>query len=139
MIATLSELIARVESNNDSRALRYEPNYTPDTRAFSILKTFNGSWSQSTMRICLASSWGKYQIMGDNLYLQGLEMSLQAFWGSDVEQDAAFQRFIEARGIDFTLSQVIGTDDQYRLKFARRYNGSLGYADRIMNVWRVNS
>ena len=133
MISTISQLVALVESNNSLSALRTEPAYRPDVRAFDLVRRFNPGWSRATYDAVLRCSWGAFQIMGDNLYLQGLEFPLARYWSDADLQIAAFNRYVRARKIDFTLTDL--TQDREKRKiFALRYNGSEIYADRLRAI-----
>ena len=138
MITTLSQLIALVESNNHSNAVRYEELYSPDYRAHALVRVYQSGLSDSTYRILLASSWGKYQIMGDQLYLLGLKTDIRTFWSDEAAQDDFFNRFIFARNIAYTLDQVIN-DEECRTNFAHHYNGNaIVYGARMLQVYEVN-
>jgi hypothetical protein len=59
---------------------------------------------------------------------------ISRYW-SDAEMQADyFAKFLEAKKINFTLEQILNDKDT-RERFALKYNGSLLYADRLMNVY----
>lgn len=135
---TLSQLVAQVESGNEFSAVRYEPGWKYVTaenlrrfhRAHAPLKMNN-----ETSRMLLSCSWGKYQMMGSNLYDLGFESPLVVFAASEYLQGAWFEMFLKARKIDFTLDEIL-TDKNKREFFSLKYNGDKKvYAERLLNVY----
>jgi hypothetical protein len=124
MITSLSELISQVESAGKISALRYEPAYHPDTRAYSLAKKYWPGLSLLTYDTVLGSSWGQFQIMGDNLYLLGLDRPILDFWQSHDLQVRFFNLFIQQRNINYTLDDVLH-DEGKRRDFAHHYNGNV--------------
>lgn len=135
MITTLSQLIAQVESNSRLDAVRFEPAYHPDKRAFALAQKAWPGLSYNTYEVMLACSWGEFQIMGDNLYLLGLDCSLPKFCADADMQCLYFKRFCASRNIDYTLAEIFG--DRTKLQnFAHRYNGDpIAYSTRMLNVY----
>jgi hypothetical protein len=72
--------------------------------------------------------------MGDNLYWLGLDAPISHYWADAEMQAAYFNKFLEAKKINFTLDQILN-DKPTRERFALKYNGSLLYADRLINVY----
>lgn len=107
MITTLSQLIAKSESNSTISAVRFEPAYHPDTRAFSLAQKAMPGLSYATYEMFLACSFGLYQIMGDNLYLLGLDKPLSVYWNDADMQADFFNRFCTQRRIAYSLTEVI--------------------------------
>lgn len=134
MITTLSQLVARVESSGRPGALRLEPLYKPSQAALAICARYNPGLSLATREMICRTSWGLYQVMGDNLYLQGLETSILDFWKDEGAQLGAFKRYVVRRGIDYTLDEIL-TDKKKREHFALRYNGSIKYAARLIEIY----
>lgn len=150
MIQTLNDLIAQVESGNNPWAMRFEPAFTPSTGAIAIARKMMLA-SDATLRTICATSWGKYQIMGENLYsahssshgvLTAIKLWPGEFMASVGVQDSFFSMLLTIWGINFPLADVVSEQsDVARLAFARRYNGPgnpQAYADRIMQVWAAN-
>lgn len=138
MIQTISELIAQAESNNRLSALRFEPSYHPTEYAYPKITKYHPGLSKSTYDTILASSWGKYQIMGDNLYMLGLRSTILDFWQDETLQDQYFNGFIKSREIDFTLEEILN-DKEKRDKFSHRYNGSTVYGERLVGIYRMST
>jgi len=137
---TLSRLVAEVESNNSPYAVRYESGWRYTTK--KSIDSFHRAhrpvrMSEETVRILLASSWGKYQMMGSNLYDMGYGAELVQFASTEFEQDIWFKNFLQTRGIDFTLEEIL-KDKAKRQLFARRYNGdATTYSARLLNVYET--
>lgn len=137
MITDISQLVAQAESSGRISAIRHEPAYRPDERAFKLAKIYHPGLSRTTYAMLLASSWGLYQIMGDNLFLLGLKVSLLDYWKDADMQAVFFHKYCASRNIAFTLEEILTDLDRRRL-FARKYNGSYEYAIRLMQVYEQN-
>lgn len=138
-ISTLANLIAFVESSNERSAMRHEPLYKPSIANIALLANALHC-TQDTAGIICATSWGLYQIMGDNLVSQGLR-TWPADYCADVNvQLLHFSEFCNRAGIDYSLSDVV-SDPVKRLNFATHYNGpgnAQAYADRMLAVYQAN-
>jgi len=131
----IAELIALVESNNDQYAMRYEPRYKP--HALNITDyARRHKVSLETARICLASSWGLYQIMGNNLYSYGLQISLPNYACSVAVQKHYFDTFLirnNLYNLTADYEKFISSDSDMS-HFAEVYNGPgnvLAYVKRM--------
>jgi hypothetical protein len=133
MITTLSELIARVESAGNLFAVRLEPKYNP-AQSNALKCAGVNRCTYPTAEMLCRCSWGLYQIMGDNLYSLGLDVPISRYWNDAEMQADYFAKFLEAKKINFTLDQILNDKDT-RERFALKYNGSLLYADRLINVY----
>lgn len=127
-MATLSEVIARVESGNNQYAVRFEPEvferFSRDSAKFvSILGWIQRvhSCSQSTAMAIAATSWGKYQLMGENLWPH-IEDSFWTYGAAPLLQDQTFGDFLIRRGINYSLEEIM-TDAVKRYHFISEYNG----------------
>ena len=119
----LAEAIARIESSCCDSALRFEPAYSPSPAAFDALDKIC-TWSSATKHFALASSWGRYQIMGDNLYdTCGVTLDPIAYCADRVAQDAAFYEFLKADGLETLTAAQLASSLALRVRFARSYNG----------------
>lgn len=130
MISIISELVAKVESNGIPYAMRFEPKFTVSPQAVNnCIRAYKPlQISRATAEMICLTSWGKFQIMGENLYtICGLQGDVNAFMSNEELQEACFQTFIEKRGINFTLEDIRQDAGKMNL-FARRYNGSSEYA-----------
>lgn len=129
---TLRQCVAQVESSGKTTAVRYEPRWTPKNQSAFIAK--NGWMDTLTVNMLLQSSWGKYQVMCDNLYgVMNYQGTLNNFYASETAQDAIFGKFCESIGFgqyaDSPLNEVPNLD-----LFALRYNGSEVYATSLNKV-----
>lgn len=139
MITTLAQLIALVESNNNPLAVRFEPAHKPEPYFVTHMMELARCSFTTATTLC-AMSWGKYQIMGDNLVSLGLAVSPLAYVHDDAMQDAFFNKFAGADHLTLTLQDVLD-DIQKRQIFARLYNGPgnvAGYAQRMIEVAKEN-
>ena len=139
MITTLSQLIAKCESNATISAVRFEPAYHPDTRAFALAQRFNPGLSYATYEMFLACSFGLYQIMGDNLYLLGLDQPFSVFWNEADMQTDYFNRFCMQRNIAYSLDDVIN-NTQKGMDFSHHYNGDRTgkYYARLLSIYNAS-
>lgn len=137
MITTLSQLIAQVESANSIQALRFEPAFHPTTKNITACiaahKPFGGM-SYVTAEGLLAHSFGLYQIMGENIYDLGYSGTILDWWNSADKQLDTFTKFCTNKGINYSLGEIVN-DATKRLNFAKKYNGSAMYADRMLVVY----
>lgn len=135
MITSISQLIALVESNGDINALRFEPAYHPDPKGIFQARVTQPGLSFQTYETICSCSWGKYQIMGDNLFMLGLKQPIAEYWRDASLQDVFFNRFCCGRNIAYTLDEILN-DDKKRLDFAHHYNGNTqGYSARIIKTY----
>lgn len=133
MIQTLSLLVAKIESNNQPQALRFEPKFATSQiardRCISAHKP--AYMNNSTAEMICRTSWGLFQIMGENLYtVCGLGSPISHFMIDRDVQERAFFAFVRARGINYSIDEL-RTDEAKRINFARRYNGSSAYVANI--------
>lgn len=135
MIKTLSELVAQVESGNQPFACRYEPGFAKYVTRESMVKirsAYKPAWmSEATARALLMFSWGRYQIMGENLYALGLDINLVHFQNDLSLQDHFFWSYCRSRKIVYSLEEVLN-DEKKRLDFALKYNGGTNYAKKLV-------
>ncbi len=132
----LSDCVAQVESANNPLAMRYELDYIPTFNSILLTQKFatNGYMDTITARIIASTSWGKYQIMGANLYA-GLkyEDTLFSYLSDAGVQLVTFQDFIKHLG--FTDGPFAMMGEASLLKFARLYNGSEVYAESLKHAY----
>lgn len=142
-MATLSEVIAYVETKNDPHAMRFEEKVYERYRLFidrpkapegAILENIRSahafknnlrcSWHTAAM--VAATSWGKHQVMGFNLYADHIMCPLQAtaFLFDDVEQDVVFLALARHMGIaDWTPEDLIADPNKLEV-VAKKWNGT---------------
>lgn len=103
MLKTLSKIIAHVESNNDQYAIRFESNLYAklvNTRLIKKITSIN-TCSKETAFMITATSWGKYQILGSNLYtFCNLNKPIGVYLCDTTLQDATFEEFLRYKKID---------------------------------------
>ena len=140
----LPNLISEIESSHRPVAIRFEPHVysrTGDGRyaeAVEAARDVHGI-SFDTARMVVSTSWGFYQIMGFNLWaprnVGGLEYKATYFdFLDDVEvQNNCFKMFCEDRKIYFSIEQM-AKEKSVRELFAKKYNGSIKYADKIERI-----
>lgn len=142
---TLGTLIAWIESKNNPQAMRFEPRVHDQihTRLFTdptIAAIRNvHSCTYETACVIYSSSFGKYQIMGENLYApHGIASKTTIFSYcagtaiSQLAQDTDFLSFTSARGIGFPVRGLL--DIGNRNRFAVIYNGSTSYSQNILDA-----
>lgn len=133
MNMTLSQLVARIESNNQPQALRFEPKFATSQiardRCISAHKP--AYMNNSTAEMICRTSWGLFQIMGENLYtVCGLGSPISHFMIDRDTQERAFYAFVRARGINYSIEEL-RAEETKRVNFARKYNGSSAYVANI--------
>ena len=138
MITTLSQLVALVESGDNPHALRYEPGFDKYVLPATIKKIIAAHkpayMNTTTARELLKFSYGRYQIMGENIYSLGYQGTIAAFLNDDMAQLTMFSAFIRSRNINYSLAHLKA--NEMRLKeFARKYNGSVAYAETLRKHW----
>ncbi len=130
---TLYDCVAGVESSHNPLALRFEP-VMFQNRELWALRTIpkiiqaNTGISQDTGLMLACSSFGKYQVLGANIYAQGYEKSIFAFVNSESDQDATFAGFIKPHGFN-PLDDVSKWPAEKFSEFAAFYNGPANVAD----------
>ncbi|WWT37826.1 endolysin [Enterobacteria phage PRDavocado] len=139
---TLWDIISRVESNGNLKALRFEPEYYQRRMAQgdwnnSIIQNIRAAnkCSLGTARMIYCSSWGAVQIMGFNLYLDGaFNLSVAHFMENEAYQVNEFRRFLLKNGLTEYTPERLASDKAARVKFAKVYNGAESYADLILQA-----
>ena len=121
---TLASVVAKVESNDNGYALRYEPAWRVSNGSVSRIATIN-ECTRDTARVLGAISWGRYQIMGSNLYDAGLTVPVGGYLNDDVLQQQYFISFLDRNDINFSIVDILD-DDQKAHRFGLRYNGAPG-------------
>lgn len=133
---TTADIIASIESSNADWAIRFE------RRAFAAITNKGGNdttakiqrvhhCSADTARMLYATSFGRYQIMGFNLWgILRYSMTYAEFIADPDAQADAFNAFLIVKGIQYSPADLM--DAVKRRNFALRYNGSAKYADRIL-------
>lgn len=128
-MSSLAGIIAKIESGDNPRRIRFESQiYTEGLKSPAWLAlvrriaALNGC-SDDTARMIACTSWGVHQILGENLYdVCRVTTDIFTFVASPEAQLAAFLRFIERRGIDFTIEELLA-DPLKQRAFVAVYNG----------------
>lgn len=135
------DLISALESDNNQYAMRVEPAYSPSSsNIFNY--AIRHSVSQHTAAICLSSSWGLFQIMGENLYNEGLQISLPHYCCLPDLQKQYFQIYLKKNNL-FELTQNFSefiSNTQSVEIFAKAYNGPGNvavYAAKMKSIAQV--
>lgn len=128
----ISKLVAHVESGDVKHAMRFEPGWKHDNNIISLVRQAHAPayMNTTTAKNIMATSYGLYQIMGENIYRLGYKKPINEFMNSENDQLAIFEKFLEWRRINFTVEELFSDSEKLRL-FARRYNGSYAYADTL--------
>lgn len=128
----LADVIAQVESSTKDSAIRFEaglysswvtasPNPARDTIARTIRNIHNSS--NNTARMIACTSWGRYQILGENIYsLCGCLRDVMGYVADPGYQRVCFDVFLQRRKIAFLLEDLIA-DPAKRQQFISTYNG----------------
>ena len=141
---TVDQVIAYVESKGDSFAYRFEPLTFASTQntngktamqqiLANIVKVHNCSYQSA--RVIYSSSFGRYQIMGFNLYGQlNVQKGFGEFMADNNLQDLAFNTFLKQKNIaNITVDDMVNSD--VRIKFGNIYNGNgTDYSKAILNA-----
>lgn len=129
--SVLREVVAAVESGGSGGmdALRFEPGVYegwPFDAAMKRCQASNGGCSIPTARMISATSWGRFQILGYNLYLDGYSRPVAKFLASAFDQEAALETFLTRRSINWTWADLVA-DPRKAETFTTRYNGPAGW------------
>lgn len=130
----LPSVIAQTESGTNDFRLRFESGlyaeWTVRPTSFvrqqicaTIMRLNYCSLDTAEMIAC--TSWGRYQILGENLYDPSccdVKSNVFQFAGTAPAQLLAFNDFLERRHVDFTLTDILMDSDK-RQKFIAAYNG----------------
>jgi len=134
----LPTLIAHAESDDNAFAMRYEPVAYTAMVAPGVLDAIMkpNKCNQSTARVIRATSWGRFQIMGFNLYASpALAVSVGWYMADDQLQAQQFARFCHDH--DCWMAPGDLHDDVKLLRFAVIYNGPRSpemYRQRLKDV-----
>ena len=137
----LAQVIASIESSNNPHCIRFEPRIYKELDASGALaSTLESAISKanacsddgSTAHMIASTSWGAYQIMGENLYSLGYGKSVADFLNSAADQLEYFARFLASRKMELATLKMLVDSVTARTAFAVKYNGSSKYADVIL-------
>jgi hypothetical protein len=138
MTLRVADIISTIESNGNLGAMRFEPGVYAKIgdKAYAYALSHASSLNKcnlNTAEMICCTSWGKFQMMGFNLYGTqfGYPNSIAEYLASEEQQEAMFAKYVCAKGIEYSINDL-ATVPQYREAFALRYNGALSYADKIL-------
>lgn len=135
----LSDVVAQVESSNNPLSMRYEPGYQPSVRGMRLVADLavNGFMDQITAGVICKTSWGAYQIMGDNLYdMMDYRFTLFSFLSSPQKQLDIFTAFVQRGKFGFANPAFTQLTNAELSAFAEYYNGSVVYAESLQKAYR---
>jgi hypothetical protein len=123
----LADCISGVESSHNVLAIRFEPVMFQNKPKWVLplldkISTLNGNCTNDTALAIACTSYGKYQILGVNIYDKRYPTSIAHYWQLESDQDLIFARFISAEG--FSPEEDVTTwDNESFTEFATFYNG----------------
>jgi len=136
MSIKLSDVVAQVESGGSILAMRYEPAYSPPEASVEACIAAASTYIDyiTALTIC-KTSWGKFQIMGGNLYSAPLSLSenILRYATDEALQLATFNKFIETIGFENVEFSTLTANQLNR--FALAYNGSIVYAQSLQKAY----
>lgn len=124
----LRDLISRVESNDNPYAQRFEPAVANRSHSDAMLRAIkvahdDNHCNWTTANIIASTSYGRYQIMGFNLYgTLGVTQPVIQWAADPAAQDAAFTKYCSLGGYNAD-AEVPLDDTAWLLKWAAYYNG----------------
>ena len=123
---SLADVVARVESSGNPWAVRYESLHRPLAPYIARMVRV-AVCSYATAQVLCQSSWGLYQIMGDELMALGLGQSPVQYCSDPGIQRFMFQKYLTVNGLlyaDIPPADFFAPEHEADvLDFARRYNG----------------
>lgn len=132
---TMYDVASWIESGGDLFAIRFEPSvyerirengHTPTIEKIHLIN----KCSYATAQMIYSTSFGKFQIMGFNLYGPlSYKKSFFTFCESSDDQEKAFDDFLILNHINFSVDQLM--DKEIAKRYALAYNGSLDYVSSI--------
>lgn len=152
MSITLAQVIAEVESGGNPYAIRFEPTIYqrlivgssgPSVamgRIQSYMKIAAPDANIITLAMIASTSWGKYQILGDNLYNPmrcRLSIPIGLFMSDISSQEQSFADFVASKRVDISSHMDFSTlTPALKQDFADFYNGDAAFSQYVarMNV-----
>lgn len=135
-VRELSIIIARLESNNDATAIRYEPNWRWLTGDLVAQCVKNHKCSIETAKMLLSCSYGKFQIMGSVLYELGYNGKFSpTFLNEPILQEIYFDKYLQRRKARIPVKSLLHEDG--RRFFATKYNGTGAVAEYARRIYEV--
>lgn len=135
--SNLLTIISAIESSGSAKAVRFEPQVFDTYQRMQAKPAFLATIARlheadsDTAMAIASTSWGKYQLMGENLYQLGYADTVFAFADSDTAQLFYMGEFLTQRGLNVTWASLAG-DSHALERFGTLYNGSSAYGDRML-------
>lgn len=142
---TIGDVIALVESNNNERAIRFEPGIYQNIRLaamIDVIRLAHNSLSMNygTSRVIYAMSFGKFQLMGFNVwkYYKGTFYDFLA--NANKEQEIALAHFLNDNRLDVISAdcEILFAHGEFLHEFASKYNGpgdTDAYAEKMAKAY----
>jgi hypothetical protein len=142
---SIYSVISYVETKGLNHAIRFEPatfnKFTTAYRNEPVVKEIieriikaNNNCSFGTAYMIYSASWGSAQLMGFNIYGGEFywDKTIFDYMASDAAQEAHFNKFLSANTLQDITPCELSKDSTLRLHFAIKYNGSIDYANAIV-------
>lgn len=144
---TIADVIGAIESSHNPAELRFEPlTYENAPHVSDALKSIKecNLCSIETARMIYSTSWGEFQIMGEDLYnprVCAYRNNIARYLVQSNDQFVTLDSFLFRMGLSIKLKSTspatLFSDPNLRVQFARLYNGPenfQAYADKIKAV-----
>lgn len=130
----LNSIVAWVESKGNPYSIRFEPEVYKNLMTGALTQAHHdlvariiaahSGCSFGTACMIYCTSFGKYQMMGFNIYGApfNYKASVYNYMTDQGAQDSSFGLYIEDRGINFAVGELAASSD-LRNEFATKYNG----------------
>lgn len=138
----LMDVAAAVESGNNPGAIRFEPAMYGNAPSWArnqlaYIHAANPSASAETGLMIACTSWGKFQLLGANVYAFGLyRFPVADYLANELEQETIFGDFIAPH--DFHPHEDVSqwTDARFA-SYAAFYNGPSAVEAYVASMHRV--
>ena len=124
----LASVIKSIESGGNPHRPRFEYHAFmawPWTPVYDRILAKHGC-TRDTAQMIATTSWGAYQMLGVNVFdpaISGVDPEHLFAYVADADmQDRSFAHFLEAKGIGWTLAELLGDADRME-RFCARWNG----------------
>lgn len=142
MSLQLFTLLARVESNAEQFAVRFEPAHTSSPAHIAQMVNACGGPGQCSLRtavVLCSMSFGLYQIMGDELMAMRMPYSPLEMIADSAKQDQWLTTYLTMDSLQHVTADDIGNDEAIREHFATLYNGPgnvAAYSARLLSAYQ---
>jgi N-acetylmuramidase len=133
----LAQIIASIESTNNHAAIRFEPRlYAAESILDkTLVARIQGAndCDSNTARMIACTSWGAFQVLGENIYSLRWSDSIGLFLMSPSAQTDMFESFLTFRKLPNDWN-ALKSNGPLLENFARVYNGSPAYSIRMRDA-----